>query len=290
MIRKPGWLKARIPGGEDFARLRNIVRGHGLHTVCESAGCPNLGECWSQGTATFMILGNTCTRGCRFCDVPKGRPGALDHEEPERVAASVKLMGLKYAVITSVARDDLADQGAEIWAETIRRTRAENPDCRLEVLIPDMQGRLDLVELILQAGPEVLNHNFETVARLQRDVRGKANLADTSSVLRHAKSRGFLTKTSVMLGLGEEKSELESLIRHISGLQVDILTLGQYLPPGPGHFPVHRFAAPEEFESLRTFALACGIRACQSGPLVRSSYQADKVWESLSPARQHSST
>ena len=290
VVRKPIWLKAQIPGGEDFARLRNIVRGHGLHTVCESAGCPNLGECWSQGTATLMILGNTCTRGCRFCDVPKGRPGALDNEEPERVAASVKLMGLKYVVITSVARDDLADQGAEIWAETIRRTRAENPDCRLEVLIPDMQGRLDLVDLILQAGPEVLNHNFETVERLQREVRGKANLADTSAVLRHAKSRGFITKTSVMLGLGEERAELESLIRHISELRVDILTLGQYLPPGPGHFSVHRFVAPEEFESLRAFALENGIRVCQSGPLVRSSYQADKAWESLSPIRQHSST
>ncbi len=281
IARKPAWLKARIPGGQDFARLRDIVHGHRLHTVCESAGCPNLGECWAQGTATLMILGNTCTRGCRFCDVPKGKPGSYDGEEPERVADSVRRMNLRYVVITSVARDDLPDQGAEIWAETILRVRAENPDTRIEVLIPDLQGRLDLLDRVLDAQPDVLNHNFETVARLQRIVRGRANFHDTSAVLRHAKARGFATKTSLMLGVGETRAELEDAIRHIAALRVDILTLGQYLPPSREHLPVERYATPEEFDALRAFALAAGLAVCQSGPLVRSSYRADEAAESL---------
>lgn len=277
-LRKPLWLKAKIPSGAGYAALRDNVRGHQLHTVCESASCPNLGECWSEGTATVMILGNTCTRGCRFCDVPKGRPDGLDGEEPERVAESVRLMNLKYVVITSVARDDLPDGGAEIWNETIQRTRLENPGTRIEILIPDMQGRLDLVDRILDAGPDVLNHNFETVERLQRRVRGKANFRDTSAVLRRAKERGFVTKTSLMLGVGETRAELEDVIRHIAGLDVDILTIGQYLSPGgSNHLPVERFVPPEEFDALRDFALAQGIRVCQSGPLVRSSYKADEA-------------
>jgi len=279
--RKPLWLKARIPGGEDFARVKNIVRSHGLHTVCESANCPNQGECWAAGTATVMILGNTCTRGCRFCDVPKGKPASYDREEPERVAASVRLMGLKYVVITSVARDDLPDQGAEVWAETILRTRAENPDCRIEVLIPDLQGRTDLVDIVLDGGPDVLNHNFETIARLQRQVRGRANIEDTSAVLRRAKERGFITKTSIMLGVGETREEIEILIRYIAELRVDILTIGQYLPPSREHLPVQRYVAPAEFDALRDFALYAGIAVCQSGPLVRSSYRADEAAELL---------
>jgi lipoic acid synthetase len=277
-VRKPVWLKAKIPGGADYAALRDNVREHKLHTVCESASCPNLGECWSAGTATVMILGNTCTRGCRFCDVPKGKPDGLDGEEPERVAESVRLMGLKYVVITSVARDDLKDGGAEIWNETVQRTRIENPDTRIEILIPDMQGKLDLVDHILDAGPDVLNHNFETVERLQQYLRGKANFRDTSAVLRRAKERGFITKTSLMLGVGETREELEAVIRHIAELKVDILTIGQYLSPGgPNHLPVTRFVPPEEFASLRDYALAQGIRVCQSGPLVRSSYKADEA-------------
>lgn len=279
--RKPLWLKARIPGGEDYARVKNIVRSHKLNTVCESANCPNQGECWAAGTATVMILGNTCTRGCRFCDVPKGKPGEYDREEPERVAASVKLMGLKYVVITSVARDDLPDQGAEVWAETIVRTRAENPECRIEVLIPDLQGRVDLIDTVLDAGPDVLNHNFETVERLQREVRGKANFRDTSAVLHRAKERGFLTKTSLMLGVGETTQELEAVIRHIAGLKVDILTIGQYLPPSLTHLTVKRYATPQEFDELRDYALHQGIAVCQSGPLVRSSYRADEAAEIL---------
>ncbi len=279
--RKPAWLKARIPGGEDYARVRDLVRSKKLHTVCESANCPNQGECWASGTATVMILGNTCTRGCHFCDVPKGKPASYDREEPERVAASVKLMGLKYVVITSVARDDLPDQGTEVWAETILRTRAENPACRIEVLIPDLQGREDLIDIVLDASPDVLNHNFETVERLQRQVRGRANIRDTSAVLRRAKERGFITKTSLMLGVGETREELEAIIRHIAELKVDILTIGQYLSPGKEHLPVHRYVPPEEFEALKEFALHQGIAVCQSGPLVRSSYRADEAANSL---------
>jgi lipoic acid synthetase len=276
--RKPLWLKAKIPGGADYAALRDNVREHKLHTVCESASCPNLGECWSAGTATVMILGNTCTRGCRFCDVPKGRPDGLDGEEPERVAESVRLMKLNYVVITSVARDDLPDQGAEVWHETILRTRLENPGTRVEVLIPDMQGRVDLVDHILDATPDVLNHNFETVQRLQKHVRGRGNVRDTSAVLARAKERGFVTKTSLMVGVGETRDELEEIIRHIAALKVDILTIGQYLSPGgPAHLPVTRFVPPEEFAELRDYALAQGIRVCQSGPLVRSSYKADEA-------------
>lgn len=277
-LRKPLWLKAKIPSGPEYAALRENVRSHDLHTVCESASCPNLGECWSAGTATVMILGNTCTRGCKFCDVPKGRPDGLDGEEPERVAESVRLMNLKYVVITSVARDDLPDGGAEIWHETVMRTRLENPGTRVEILIPDMQGRMDLVDRILDAGPDVLNHNFETVERLQRHVRGKANFRDTSAVLRRAKERGFVTKTSLMLGVGETREELEAVIDHIADLKVDILTIGQYLSPGgPHHLTVDRYAPPEEFSALRDHALARGIRVCQSGPLVRSSYKADEA-------------
>ena len=278
---KPAWLKAKIPGGEAYAKVRAIVETHSLNTVCQSASCPNLGECWAKGTATFMILGNICTRGCRFCDVPKGRPGTYDRDEPARVADSVRLMGLKYAVITSVARDDLPDQGADVWAETIRQVRAAAPQCRLEVLIPDMQGDLGLVDRILAAGPDILNHNFETVPRLQRSVRGRGNIADSSSVLRHAKARGFATKTSLMLGLGEEEAEMQEMIRYIASLKVDILTMGQYLQPSRDHLPVSRYVPPAEFEALRTYALENGIRICTSAPMVRSSYKADEQSASL---------
>ncbi len=275
LTRKPAWLKARIPGGPGYSQLRATVDSHRLHTVCESANCPNLGECWSQGTATFMILGNTCTRGCRFCDVPKGRPGEYDRQEPDRVAASVKLMALRYAVITSVTRDDIPDQGAEVWADTIAAVKAASPDCKVEVLIPDMQGRLDLVDWILNAGPDVLNHNFETVPRLQKSVRGRGNWRDSSAVLTHAKARGFLTKTSVMLGLGEEEQEVRDLIDTVADLKIDILTFGQYLAPSASHHPVIRYVPPAEFDAHRDYALSRGIPVCVSGPLVRSSYNAD---------------
>ena|SRR5690606_37664701 len=272
---KPAWLKAKIPGGEAYSKVRSIVVEHGLNTVCKSASCPNLGECWAKGTATFMILGNICTRGCRFCDVPKGRPGAYDRDEPARVAESVRLMGLKYAVITSVTRDDLPDQGADVWAETIRATRKAAPLCRIEVLIPDMQGNRDLVDRILNAHPDILNHNFETVPRLQKGVRGRGNIADSSIVLTHAKDRGFTTKTSLMLGLGESEDEIRDMIHYIASLKVDILTMGQYLQPSRDHLPVQRYVDPGEFEALRIFALDNGIRVCTSAPMVRSSYNAD---------------
>ena len=268
-------MKAKIPGGEAYSKVKALVDKHELNTVCQSASCPNLGECWAKGTATFMILGNICTRGCRFCDVPKGKPGSYDREEPARVAESIRLMGLKYAVITSVARDDLPDHGSEVWAETIRTVRAAAPKCRIEVLIPDMQGQINLVDVILAAKPDILNHNFETVPSLQRSVRGRGNIADTSTVLRHAKARGFLTKTSLMLGLGESDRELREMILYIASLKVDILTMGQYLQPGHEHLPVQRFVPPEEFEEFRIFALSNGIRVCVSGPMVRSSYKAD---------------
>jgi lipoic acid synthetase len=273
---KPAWLKARIPGGEAYSKVKATVVEHDLHTVCESASCPNLGECWSKGTATFMILGNTCTRGCRFCDVPKGRPGEYDLAEPGRVAESVRLMGLRYAVITSVARDDLPDQGAEVWSETILAVRKAAPACRIEVLIPDMQARLDLVDAILAAGPDILNHNFETVARLQRTVRGRGNIADSTAVLSHAKAKGFITKTSLMLGLGETPDEVRAMIDYVSSIKVDILTLGQYLQPTRDHLPVARFVPPAEFDGFRDYALENGVRICVSGPMVRSSYKADQ--------------
>jgi lipoic acid synthetase len=282
---KPAWLKARIPGGEAYAKVRATVEEHGLNTVCKSASCPNLGECWSKGTATFMILGETCTRGCRFCDVPKGRPGSYDREEPARVAESVRLMRLKYAVITSVARDDLPDQGAEVWAATIRAVRAAAPACRIEVLIPDMQGDLGLVDAILAARPDILNHNFETVPRLQRTVRGRGNVADSSAVLAHAKAKGFPTKTSLMLGLGETDPELREMIAYIASLKVDILTMGQYLQPSRSHLPVSRYVPPAEFEDLRVHALESGIRICVSAPMVRSSYNADQQSAPLFPSR-----
>jgi lipoyl synthase len=281
---KPAWLKAKIPGGEAYSKVRGIVEEHGLNTVCQSASCPNLGECWAKGTATFMILGNICTRGCRFCDVPKGRPGVYDRDEPARVADSVRLMKLKYAVITSVARDDLPDQGADVWAETIRAVRAAAPHCRIEVLIPDMQGRLDLVDRILGAKPDILNHNFETVPRLQKSVRGRGNIADSSAVLTHAKSRGFATKTSLMLGLGESEPEMHEMIGYIASLKVDILTMGQYLQPSRDHLAVNRYVRPEEFEALRVYSLANGIRICISAPMVRSSYNADAQSAPLFPA------
>lgn len=275
LIGKPAWLQARIPGGEAYAKVKATVEEHGLHTVCQSASCPNLGECWSKGTATFMILGNTCTRGCRFCDVPKGRPAEYDREEPARVADSVRLMRLRYAVITSVARDDLPDQGAEVWAATIREVRKAAPDCKVEVLIPDMQARMDLVDTILAAGPDILNHNFETVPRLQKTVRGRGNVEDSAAVLAHAKSAGFLTKTSLMLGLGESPEEVREMIRFVASLRIDILTLGQYLQPSREHLPVDRFVTPAEFSAFRDYALENGLRICVSGPMVRSSYNAD---------------
>ncbi len=272
---KPAWLKAKIPGGTEYSQVKAIVDKHELHTVCDSASCPNLGECWAKGTATFMILGNTCTRGCGFCDVPKGRPREYDRDEPARVAESVRLMKLKYAVITSVTRDDLPDMGSEVWSETILAVKAAAPNCKVEVLIPDFQADLAILDSVLGAQPDILNHNFETVTRLQRSVRGRGNIRDSSAVLAHGKRRGFMTKTSLMLGLGETPEEIRDMLTYIASLQVDIVTMGQYLQPTRDHLPVNRFVPPEEFEAFRQFALSAGVRICVAGPMVRSSYHAD---------------
>jgi len=256
--------------------VRALVDGHKLHTVCQSAQCPNLGECWSRGTATVMILGNICTRSCNFCAVQTGRPTELDLGEPARVAEAVATMGLRHCVITSVARDELADGGASVWAATIRAVRRRNPATAIEVLVPDFKGRPADVDTVLDAGPDIFNHNVETVERLQRPVRVQARYDRSRSVLRHAKGRGFTTKTGIMLGLGERRDEVERTLRDLAGDGTDILTIGQYLQPSAKHLPVDRWVTPEEFRHWRQFGLSAGFGVVESGPLVRSSYHADE--------------
>jgi lipoic acid synthetase len=282
--RKPAWLRAKIPGGAGYQATRAIVDRHHLHTVCESAQCPNLGECWARKTATIMILGNICTRSCGFCAVHTGRPTELDLDEPRRVAEAIRLMNLKHAVITSVARDELLDGGAGVWAETIRQTRAMNPRTSIEVLIPDFKGRWVDLETVLAAKPDILNHNIETVPRLQKLVRPQAKYERSREMLRRAKQAGFVTKTGLMLGLGETDPEIEETLKDLATAAVDILTLGQYLRPTPKHLPVQRWVTPEEFEGWKRLALSLGFRVVESGPLVRSSYHADEQAETLVPA------
>ncbi len=274
--RKPNWLRAKLPTSPEYRKTREIVDRSSLHTVCQSAQCPNLGECWSRRTATVMILGNTCTRACTFCAIHTGRPTELDLGEPARVALGVKEMGLRHAVITSVARDDLKDGGAEIWAATIRAIRYKNPDTAIEVLIPDFRGKTDLLDIVLDARPDILNHNMETVKRLQRPVRKTASWEITTKVLVHAKSRGFTTKSGIMLGIGEEDHEIEETIRHFHAIGLDILTIGQYLRPSREHRKMHRWVSPEEFQHWKQFGEELGIGVVESGPLVRSSYHADE--------------
>ncbi|MDE1171573.1 MAG: lipoyl synthase [Verrucomicrobium sp.] len=274
--RKPPWLRAKIPGGAAYAEVRQIVDQRRLHTVCESAQCPNLGECWSRRTATIMILGNICTRACGFCAVQTGRPTELDRDEPRRVAEAIRLMDLKHAVITSVARDELKDGGAGIWAETIREVRKVNPETRIEVLIPDFKGREEDLMTVLAAKPDILNHNVETVPRLHPMVRAQAKYERSLELLRRAKAAGFVTKTGLMLGIGEELPEIEATLRDIAAEKVDILTLGQYLRPSQQHLPMTRWVTPEEFRSWKEFALGIGFGVVESGPLVRSSYHADE--------------
>jgi lipoic acid synthetase len=256
--------------------VRDLVEVNKLHTVCESAQCPNMGECWSRGTATVMILGNICTRSCNFCAVQTGRPTELDLGEPARVAEAVATMGLRHCVITSVARDELADGGASVWAATIRAVRRRNPSTAIEVLVPDFKGRPADVDTVLDAGPDIFNHNVETVERLQRPVRVQARYERSRSVLRHAKARGFTTKTGIMLGLGERRDEVERTLRDLAGDGTDILTIGQYLQPSAKHLPVDRWVTPEEFRHWREFGLSAGFGVVESGPLVRSSYHADE--------------
>jgi lipoic acid synthetase len=274
--RRPEWLKVKIPTGDTFQFLKTMMRSKELHTVCEEARCPNMAECWSAGTATFMILGDTCTRSCGFCAVKTGRPGTTDPEEPGRVAEAVRLMKVTHAVITSVNRDELRDGGAGIFAETIRQTREQNPGTRVEVLIPDFKGNLDLLGLIIEARPDILNHNTETVPSLYRRVRPQGKYHWTLSVLEESKRRGMVTKTGIMLGLGESREELLSTMRDLAERKVDILTLGQYLQPTKAHLPVERFVTPAEFDELREIGLEIGFRYVESGPLVRSSYHAER--------------
>ena len=284
---KPSWLRARAPMGDNFHQLKQLARGLGLHTVCESAQCPNIGECWNHRTATFMLLGNICTRRCGFCAVPKGRPEAIDWEEPSRVAEAVTTLGLKHAVVTSVNRDDDNIGGAKIFAETIREIRRLTPGCRVEVLIPDFQGLEEPLRIILEAEPDVLNHNTETVPRLYRSVRSGARYRRTLDLLANAKRipPQTVTKSGVMVGLGEAMDELVEVFRDLGERDVDILTVGQYLRPSKDHLPITRFYTPEEFAELKTEALRFGFRHVESGPLVRSSYHAHEQAESTATPR-----
>ena len=273
---KPSWLRAKLPAGPGYAAVRKLVDDHGLHTVCQSAQCPNLGECWSRGTATVMILGNICTRSCNFCAVQTGRPTELDLGEPARVAQAVARMNLRHCVLTSVARDELADGGAAVWAATIRAVRHANPRTAIEVLVPDFKGRLADVDTVLDARPDIFNHNVETVERLQKPVRVQARYDRSRSVLRHAKGRGFTTKTGIMLGLGERREEVEQTLRDLAADRIDILTIGQYLQPTPKHLPIDRWVTPDEFREWKEFGLGVGLGTIESGALVRSSYHADE--------------
>lgn len=275
---RPEWLKVRLPSGENFVRLRGLIREHALNTVCEDARCPNIGECWSAGTATFMILGGVCTRACGFCAVKSGRPPVYDTDEPRRVAQAIRKLGVSYAVITSVDRDDLKDGGAFIFSETIRRTRAENPSVRIEVLIPDFRGNQAALRLVVEAEPDVLAHNIETVPRLYPTVRPGSRYHRSQELLSDAKSFGIktVTKSSMMLGLGERREEILESLNDLRSCDVDIVTLGQYLQPTREHLPVERYYTPGEFAELKSCAVALGFRHVEAGPLVRSSYHAEK--------------
>ena len=272
----PAWLKVRAPGGEGYLRVKGLLRRAGLHTVCEEAACPNIGECFEAGTATFLILGDVCTRACRYCAITSGRPDPVDAEEPRRVAETVALLGLRHAVVTSVTRDDLPDGGADIFAATIREIHRLSPSTAVEVLIPDLRGDWQALAAITEAGPDILNHNVETVPRLYRSVRPQAVYLRSLDLLRQAKTLrpGMSTKSGIMLGLGEEPAEIRKAMSDLRGAGCDILTLGQYLRPSPRHLPVTRFYPPEEFAALAEEGRALGFRHVESGPLVRSSYRA----------------
>lgn len=274
--RRPEWLKVRAPGGEDFARIKSMMRSKALHTVCEEARCPNIAECWNAGTATFMINGDTCTRSCGFCAVKTGRPMPLDWDEPRRVAEAVQSMDLKHAVITSVNRDEQKDGGSTIWASTINEVRAASPTTTIEVLVPDFKGNLDNLQRVIDARPDVLNHNTETVPRLYRRVRPQGRYQWSLDALAYAKKAGMRTKTGIMLGLGETPDEILAVMADLRAVNVDILTLGQYLQPTKNHLPVDRFVHPTEFKRYEVEGLAMGFGIVESGPLVRSSYHAER--------------
>jgi lipoic acid synthetase len=274
--RKPSWLKMKMPGGEGYSKLKKLVDDQKLHTVCQSAKCPNMGECWSAGTATLMILGDVCTRSCGFCHIATGRPPTLDLDEPRRVGEAVATMGLKHCVITSVNRDELPDGGAEIWAETIRQIRQQSPGTNVEVLIPDFCGDWDALQKVLDERPEILNHNIETVPRLYYKVRPQAKYQRSLKLLQIAKQQGLVSKTGMMLGLGETEDEIESVLSDLVAIGCEILTLGQYLQPTAKHLPVERWVHPDEFAEWKRRGEEKGLRHVESGPLVRSSYHAEK--------------
>ena len=278
--RLPEWIRGQIPTGNGYSKVKALVKDAKLHTVCEEARCPNLGECWSRGTATFMILGDTCTRACSFCAVKTGRPTEFDIDEPRRVAESIATMKLKHAVITSVNRDELTDGGASIFAEVIRQIRFKAPGCRIELLVPDMLGRRESLEMIFEEKPEIFNHNLETVPRLYRGVRPSAVYGRSLNVLLWAKEAGLTTKSGMMLGLGEEVDEVRDVMRDLRAVDCDILTLGQYLRPTENHHPVIRYVHPSEFAQLKKDGLEMGFKHVEAGPLVRSSYHADVQSES----------
>ncbi len=282
--RRPDWIRVRAPNGETYENLQHLMRSKALHTVCEEAGCPNMGECWGSGTATFLMLGDVCTRTCGFCDVKHGRPEKLDWREPERVAQAVRKMDLKHAVITSVNRDERRDGGAPIFAMVIRRIRELLPGCSVEVLIPDFKGSIEALRIVMDAQPEVLNHNVETVPRLFKTVQPQDRYIWSEQILRHARKLdpGVLTKSGIMVGLGEEFEEVQATMRDLRRWGVDILTIGQYLQPSRKHLPIRRYYEPEEFDALKDYGLELGFKWVESAPLVRSSYHAGEQVRALS--------
>lgn len=275
-VRKPSWLRVKLPTGKAYKEVRDIVTEHKLHTICESGNCPNMGECWGAGTATFMILGNVCTRSCGFCAVATGKPDGVDGFEPLRVAKSVKLMKVKHAVITSVDRDDLPDGGSIIWAETVEKIRELSPTTTLETLIPDFAGKWENLQRIVDVAPEIVSHNLETVRRLTKEVRIQAKYDRSLEVLRRLKKAGMKTKSGIMLGLGEQHEEVLETMTDLRSVGVDVMTLGQYLQPTKSHLPVAEFVTPDRFKEYEDAGLKMGFRFVESGPLVRSSYHAEK--------------
>lgn len=275
-IKKPNWLRVKLPIGEEYKHVRNLVDQHKLHTICESGNCPNMGECWGEGTATFMILGNICTRSCGFCAVATGRPDPVDWDEPQRVAEAIHLMKVKHAVVTSVDRDEIKDGGSIIWYNTIKAIKALNPTTTLETLIPDFKAEPENIQRIIDASPEVVSHNIETVERLTKEVRIQAKYWRSMETLRILKQGGMRTKSGIMLGLGETKEEVIETMQHLYNSQVDVITIGQYLQPSKKHLQVQRFVHPDEFKELREIGYNMGFDYVESGPLVRSSYHSEK--------------
>ena len=287
-VKKPDWLRVKLPIGQNYRHVRGLVDQYKLHTICESGNCPNMGECWGEGTATFMILGNTCTRSCGFCAVATGKPDPVDWDEPQRVAEAIHLMKVKHAVITSVDRDELKDGGSSIWYNTVKAVKALNPDTTLETLIPDFKGETENIERMAASGPEVISHNIETVERLTRQVRIQAKYWRSMEVLRILKQLGARTKSGIMLGLGETMDEVRQTLEDLYHAGVDVVTIGQYLQPTQKHLKVQRFVHPDEFAELREFGYQLGFDYVESGPLVRSSYHSErhvfagygrKVWQ-----------